>query len=118
MFSLGGGGTSPRALPEFYFSMVGASRSQLQGWGYRVTDVESVDRGIAQCVGLRLEPRAECWARLDQYLMTEVVPWVPYMVEEETYLTSSHVLSMSFSIDPAYGVPSFDRIALEPQGTS
>lgn len=112
LFSFRGVGTSSADLPTAYFTMVGAHPAELRKWGYRSTDVPSVELRIRRCAALRLEPRIECWVRLDQFMMNVIVPWVPYMVSVNTWITSARVAS--FSIDQAFGEPAFDRIALEP----
>ena len=40
--------------------------------------------------------RTQCWAELDQYLMTEVVPWVPYMFVNHVQVVSERVVAYSF----------------------
>jgi hypothetical protein len=115
LFSLTGEGTSPTALPVYYFSMVGASPAQLRAWGYSVDHVPSIDDRIDRCAVLTSSARIECWARLDQYLMSEIVPWVPYMEPLGTWVVSSRVAS--FAVDESTGEPRLDRIALE-EGSS
>jgi hypothetical protein len=56
--------------------------------------------------------RTECWAELDQYLMTEVVSRVPYLFMEQTEVVSERVDAYSF--DQFAALPALDRIALAP----
>jgi hypothetical protein len=57
--------------------------------------------------------RTQCWAELDQYLVTEVVPWVPYMITENAQVVSDRVVAYSF--DQFAGLPALDRIAVAPE---
>ncbi len=94
----------------FNLTMVGASADDLTAWGYDVTEVPSVDDRINACRA-EVEPaRTQCWANLDQYLMEEVVPWVPYLFEHHTQPVSSRVVAYSFDQDLA--MPALDRIAV------
>jgi hypothetical protein len=74
--------------------------------------VPSVDERIQVCLQRRGVTRTECWAELDQYLMTEVVPFVPYMITETAQAVSERVVEFSF--DSAFALPALDRIALAP----
>ncbi len=49
---------------------------------------------------------------VDQYLMENVVPWVPYSQDQAAALTSPRVLAYGF--DEVSGNPSLDQIALRP----
>jgi hypothetical protein len=59
---------------------IGVDPAQLEEWGYQVTEAPSVDERIADCQGQPSGTDASCWARLDQYMMEQVVPWVPYVL--------------------------------------
>ena len=93
-------------------SLVGASPEQLREWGYEVTSVPSVDDRLEACQQRRGAARTTCWAELDQYLMSEVVPRVPYMFLEYAQAVSERVVSYSF--DQFASMPALDRIALAP----
>jgi peptide/nickel transport system substrate-binding protein len=103
-------GTSP--LDGTNLSLLGATPAQLGEWGYPATSVPSVDDRIQVCLQRRGVTRTECWAELDQYLMTEVVPWIPYMVTESAVAVSERVAAYSF--DAAFAQPALDRVALVP----
>lgn len=92
--------------------LLGATPAQLRDWGYAVTSVPSVDDRIQVCLERRGAARTQCWAELDQYLMTEVVPWVPYMITESAEVVSERVVAFSF--DQFSTLPALDRIALAP----
>ena len=81
-------------------------------WGYSVPSVPSVDDGARLCLSRRGVSHTECWAELDQYLMTEVVSWLPYMSPLHTQVVSERVIEYSF--DQASAAPALDRIALAP----
>ncbi len=93
-------------------SLLGATPGQLRGWGYSVTSVPSVEDRLGACVARWGSAHTECWAELDQYLMTEVVPWVPYMFVNFVQVVSERVVGYSF--DQFGGQPALDRIALAP----
>jgi peptide/nickel transport system substrate-binding protein len=93
------------------YSLVGATAEQLSGWGYDVTEVPSVDDKVEECSAL--EPGAErfqCWAELDQQLMEEVVPWVPYLFDNSVDIISENVQNYSF--DQFAGLAAFDSLAV------
>jgi len=93
------------------YSLVGATDEQLKGWGYDVTGVPSIDEKEDECSGL--EPGAErfqCWAELDQQLMEEVVPWVPYLFDNSVDIISENVVNYSF--DQFAGLAAFDSMAV------
>jgi peptide/nickel transport system substrate-binding protein len=93
-------------------SPVGASPAQLRKWGYSVLSVPSVDDRIRACLSRRGVAKIECWAELDQYLMTEVVSWLPYMSLDHAQVVSERVVGYSF--DQFDALPALDRIALAP----
>ena len=99
------------------YSLVGATDDQLKGWGYDVTGVPSVDDKVAECS--ELEPgdeRFQCWAELDQQLMEEVVPWVPYLFDNSVDIISENVQNYSF--DQFAGLAAFDSLAVPGNTTS
>jgi peptide/nickel transport system substrate-binding protein len=93
-------------------SLVGFDAEQLATWGYPVTSVPSMHAQIAECIRLVGGAQTKCWAGLDQLVMEQIVPWIPYALQNETRIVSARVAS--FSIDQFTLVPSLDRIALEP----
>jgi ABC-type transport system substrate-binding protein len=96
----------------FDFPLLGATSGELRGWGYSVLHVPSVDDRIRQCVIVTGQVQAECWARLDQYLMEKVVPWAPFMFQTAVRLVSRRVTH--YSMDEFTGLPALDQIALAP----
>jgi peptide/nickel transport system substrate-binding protein len=93
-------------------SLVGVDPERLADWGYPVTTVPSVDDEIAECVRLAGGAQTQCWAALDQLVMEQVVPWIPYAAPNQGRTFSARVVSVS--IDQFVTLPSLDRIALEP----
>jgi hypothetical protein len=92
------------------YSLVGATPAQLRRWGYAVTRVPSVDARIDECQALVGGPQIECWTSLDQYLMEQVVPWVP--IAEETHVDVVGRRVARFSFDQLSTLPALERIAL------
>jgi peptide/nickel transport system substrate-binding protein len=65
---------SDGALPT---TRLGATPTQLTRWGYDVTQVPSLDGRIERCERELGAGQAACWARLDQYVVTQLMPAVP-----------------------------------------
>ena len=72
------------------------SDSLLKEFDYPAQDVPSVDADIEACVALVGQPRLQCWADLDTKLMEEVVPWVPWLINNSVFVTSDQVMAFSF----------------------
>jgi peptide/nickel transport system substrate-binding protein len=94
------------------FSMLGATPGQLRAWKYQVGSVPNVDQRMAACQQMTGISQVQCWTAFDQYLMEEVVPAVPLLIDAAPWIFSSRVAS--FSWDQAAGVPALDKIALNP----
>jgi peptide/nickel transport system substrate-binding protein len=96
------------------YSLVGATPEQLQGFGYEVTEVPSVDEEIDACEPLIGDEQTQCWAELDELLMNEVVPWVPYLFDNYVKVVSERVLNYTF--DQSAGLPALEKFALVDGG--
>ena len=96
------------------YSLVGASPEQLEGFGYDVTEAPSVDDKIDECEAATDDARFQCWAELDQELMENVVPWVPYLFDNYVRTVSERVENYTF--DQFAGMPALDHIALAGGG--
>jgi peptide/nickel transport system substrate-binding protein len=94
------------------FSLVGASPAQLRRWGYSVRTIPSVDDRIAACLSVTGQAAVRCWATLDQFMMTEVVPIVPLLFGTNAQTVSARVLSYAY--DQFADEPALDQIALRP----
>jgi peptide/nickel transport system substrate-binding protein len=103
---IGDGGTN--------YTLVGASDKQLREWGYSVRGVPNVDDRLDQCLALVGPARTQCWTALDQYLMEQVVPAIPYAEEHFVQVVPDRIASYSY--DQFTALPALDRIALEPEG--
>jgi peptide/nickel transport system substrate-binding protein len=67
--------------------------------------IPSVNSMIDKCAPLLGNARLGCYQNLDKYLMTKVVPWVPWMWSLVTRITSTNVTHYQFdqfSTTPAY----------------
>jgi ABC-type transport system substrate-binding protein len=96
-------------------SLVGASPADLRAWGYDVTDVPDVGWRYDRCAVQTGSAEVQCWADLDQYLMEQVVPWVPLLFHNRQRIVSSRVLD--FSYDQFTALPALEQLPLRA-GTS
>jgi peptide/nickel transport system substrate-binding protein len=93
------------------YSLLGASSDQLTEWGYDVTETPSVDDEVEECSAMELgNERFQCWAELDQQVMEEIVPMVPYLFDKNVGIISENVEFYSF--DQFAGLPAFDSMAV------
>jgi peptide/nickel transport system substrate-binding protein len=76
-----------------------------------VTSVPSVDADIARCSALLGEERRDCWVELDERLMEEIVPWVPYLWPFTLNIVSDAVTQWEF--DQFSGVTAFAHVAVD-----
>ena len=95
------------------WSYVGATPRQLEELGYGPKQVPSVDDRIDECQEMTFQPQVVCWAQLDQYMMENVVPWVPLLNEVEARIVSDRVETMNF--DQFASMPALERVALTPE---
>jgi peptide/nickel transport system substrate-binding protein len=94
-------------------SMVGATPAQLRKYGYTVRTVPNVDGQISACQGLVFDAQTRCWARLDQYLSEQLVPWIPLTQVVNGWLVSSQVASFSVDASISTPMPALDNIQLD-----
>jgi ABC-type oligopeptide transport system substrate-binding subunit len=92
------------------YSLVGASPEHLKKYEYSVTDVPSADPQIEECARATDDERTQCWAELDEYLMDEVVPWVPYLFDNNVDIISGNVVNYTF--DAFAGMVALDHIGV------
>jgi peptide/nickel transport system substrate-binding protein len=92
------------------YSLIGATPQELQEWGYSVTSVPSVEDKVSECLPLIGDEQVRCWAELDQHIMEQVVPWVPLLVENHTFIVSRRVVTTSF--DQFATLPALERTAV------
>jgi len=93
------------------FSLLGASPKQLRTWGYGVRSVPNVDARMDLCQQMIGIDQIPCWAAFDQYLMEEVVPAIPLLIDAAPIVVSDRVASFSF--DQAYNVATLAKIRLK-----
>jgi hypothetical protein len=99
------------------YSLVGLTRSQASTMGiaYPAGGVPSVDSRISQCEGMAGQLRLTCWASFDRYMMTNVVPWVPYLWATNVTITAPSVTRYEF--DQFSGYISLTQIAVDNKAT-
>jgi peptide/nickel transport system substrate-binding protein len=91
--------------------MIGITSEMLKERGYTGSEqIPSAEDQIDACIPQSGDERLRCWADLDTYLMEDVVPWVPYLFDNNVVVTSSRVVNWSF--DQFAGLPAIDRIAV------
>ncbi|MET0801327.1 MAG: ABC transporter substrate-binding protein [Actinomycetota bacterium] len=96
---------SDGALPT---TRLGATPSELRRWGYEVTEVPSVDDEIERCERELGSEQAPCWSRLDQYVVTQLMPAVPLGFIGTLRLSSPDI--GPFPWDEVYVQPALERI--------
>jgi peptide/nickel transport system substrate-binding protein len=89
------------------YSLVGITPSIAKTVGVTgdVNNVPSINAQLDKCAGLIGQSRLSCYENLDKFLMTNVVPWVPYMWSYVVRITSTNVTKYGFdqfSTTPAY----------------
>lgn len=75
------------------YSLVGLTKAKAAeiGASYPAGGVPSVDDRIDACAAKLGQEHVQCWADLDKYLMTDVVPWVPYRWANNVDIISKRV---------------------------
>jgi len=72
-----------------------------------------VDADIERCDELLGEDRTQCWIDLDEKLMEDVVPWVPYTWPFTNNIVSTSVTQWDF--DQFSGVTAFAHVAVDDE---
>ena len=104
----GGDSIGPNACCNY--DLVGASTQILQKYGYKVTSVPSVDKEMTACAAETGDQRVTCWANVDKDLMENVVPWVPYLFDNNVDVFSSRLVNYQF--DQFAGLMALDQIGV------
>jgi peptide/nickel transport system substrate-binding protein len=102
-------------LPEgnVNYSLVGLPADQKFGAEGTTENIPSVDADIDACNEIIDDAeRNVCWEELDQKLMNEVVPWVPYLWANSDFVISEAVTHYVF--DQNSTEPAWSRIAIDP----
>jgi peptide/nickel transport system substrate-binding protein len=97
------------------YSLVGLTSAEASRDGIMLPSggVPSVDRQIDACEAMTLTPRLTCWINFDKNVMTNVVPWVPYLWANNITVTAPSVTR--FAYDQFSGYISFTQIAVNNQ---
>ena len=106
----GSGSINPTGNPNY--SLVGLTAPQATSLGiaYPAGGVPSVDGRINRCEALSGSSRLSCWIGFDKYMMTSVVPWVPYLWANQVTITAPSVTRYQF--DQFSGYISLTQIAV------
>jgi peptide/nickel transport system substrate-binding protein len=97
-----------RAGPNY--AHLSLTAHELRRAGYEGGVTPPVQQRAEQCLAALGNEAIICWAELDQYLMSEVVPAVPIGISTDFRTFSSRVVA--FSWDQAMASPALDQIAL------
>ena len=94
-------------------ALLGATSTQLRGWGYSVSEVPTIDLRINECMSI-VGParRAACWTALDIFVMEKVVPIAPYTSEKVAEVVPNRIANYAY--DQSADSPALDQIALRP----
>jgi peptide/nickel transport system substrate-binding protein len=80
------------------YSLVGITPAQCKT--LKVTgncqNIPSINSQLDKCSALIGQPRLTCYEKLDRFLMTDVVPWVPYLWSFATHITAPNVTKWAF----------------------
>ena len=93
---------------QLAMTKLGASPQELRRWGYDVTDVPSVDGQVERCRQEIGANQAPCWARIDQYVESQLMPAVPIAEISPLRLSSARIGALPW--DQIYLEPALDRI--------
>jgi peptide/nickel transport system substrate-binding protein len=80
------------------YSLVGITPALAKKLGVKgsLAGIPNIDARLDRCSALLGQPRLSCYEALDRYLMTQVVPWVPYYSRSQVHLVGTHVTKWSF----------------------
>jgi len=76
-----------------------------------VDNVPSVNEDLDRCANLVGAAHTACYASLDKKLMTQVVPWVPYLWSTSTHITAPNVTQWTF--DQFSGGTAYSQVAVK-----
>jgi peptide/nickel transport system substrate-binding protein len=97
------------------YSLVGATESFAEECGLsgNFSEIPNVDDDIDRCQEVVVsEKRNRCWRDLDDKLMREVVPWVPYIWADRSTLVGPRITSYEF--DQFSNTASFTHLEIAP----
>lgn len=95
------------------YSLVGITPAQCKTLKItgNCTNVPNVNSQLDKCGVLIGQPRLTCYENLDKYLMTSVVPWVPWSSPYATHITSTGVTK--YSADQFSGGTGYAHVAVK-----
>jgi peptide/nickel transport system substrate-binding protein len=95
------------------YSLVGITPSQCVKLHIKgnCRNVPSVDSQIDKCAELIGQSRLTCYENLDKTMMTDVVPWVPYLWSFAQHVTSQNVTKWEF--DQFGGSTAYAHVAVK-----
>jgi peptide/nickel transport system substrate-binding protein len=74
--------------------------------------VPSVDKDINVCESKLGQDRTTCWENIDKKLMTQVVPWVPYLWPNNVFIVGPKVTHWNY--DQFTDGPAYSSVSVKP----
>jgi peptide/nickel transport system substrate-binding protein len=100
---------------NFNYSMIGFTQDKADECGVEFVETPSVDADIDNCKQVALEgdldATNECWIALDERLMEDIVPWVPYLWP--TVITTIGPAVTAWDFDQFAGTTAFSKVAVD-----
>jgi hypothetical protein len=100
---------------NYNYSLVGLTEEKAEECGIEFEEVPSVDEDIDNCKQVALEgdldATNQCWIALDQKLMEEIVPWVPYLWP--LVITTIGPAVTAWDFDQFAGTTAFSKVAVD-----
>jgi peptide/nickel transport system substrate-binding protein len=95
------------------YSLVGVTPAIAKKVGAKgnLNNVPSVDPQFNHCNSLTGGARVTCWGSLDKYLMTNVVPWVPYLFQNTPRISAKTVTHWDW--DQFTGTAAYSQVAVK-----
>jgi peptide/nickel transport system substrate-binding protein len=96
------------------YSLVGITPATAKKVGVKgnLTNVPSVNSDIDRCAVKLGQDRINCWEGIDKKLMTQIVPWVPYLWPNNVFIVAPNVTHWNydqFTDGPAYSLVSMKQ---------
>ncbi|MGZ8565589.1 MAG: ABC transporter substrate-binding protein [Actinomycetota bacterium] len=100
---------------NYNYSLIGLTEEKAEECGIEFQEVPSVDEDIDNCKQVALEgdldATNQCWIALDQKLMEEIVPWVPYLWP--LVITTIGPAVTAWDFDQFAGTTAFSKVAVD-----
>jgi peptide/nickel transport system substrate-binding protein len=97
------------------YSLVGLTEAYNKAHKLGVTgdlsNIPSVDSDINTCQGKLAQARIDCWEGVDKKLMTDVVPWVPYLWSNVVTIVGPKVTHWNY--DQFSNTPAYSQVAVK-----